>query len=162
VTRYFGILLPALLFLACVSKGDLDLGETAPRFEVQTLDGEPFRFEPPLEKVHIIYFWAAWCRYCEDDFQLLNKLYGQWEKKTGSPRLLAVNAGQPEARIRKFIQKMKPAFPIYTDEDIKVSHRFGVRGLPTYFITDKKGIIRHIILGWADEQTLLEEIGKLD
>lgn len=162
MARYFLLLLPALLLAACASKGDLELGEIAPSFEVQTLSGEPFRFDPALKRVHVIYFWAAWCRYCEDDFQLLNKLYGQWKEKTDSPRLLAINAGQPEERIRKFIQKMKPSFPIYIDEDIKVSHRFGVRGLPTYFITDKRGIIRHIILGWADEKTLLDEIDKVD
>jgi peroxiredoxin len=159
---YFWVLLPALLLVSCVSKGDLELGEIAPSFEVQTLVGEPFRFDPSMKRVHVIYFWAAWCRYCEDDFQLLNKLYGQWEKNTDGPRLLAINAGQPEERIRKFIEKMKPSFPIYIDEDIKVSHRFGVRGLPTYFITDKRGIIRHIILGWADEKTLLDEIDKVD
>ena len=156
------MLLFALLAYSCFSGEGLEPGDKAPRFELETLDGKPFRFDPPLKKTHVIYFWAAWCRYCEDDFQLLNKLYAKWKTETNSPRLVAINAGQPEGRIRKFLDRTKPSFPIYLDQDIKVAHGFGVSGLPTYFITDKQGIIQHIILGWADEKTLLDEIDRID
>lgn len=162
ITRYGWVLLLVLLLSSCCSRESLELGDKAPSFELKTLDGIPFRFDPPFKKNQVIYFWAVWCRYCEDDFQLLNKLHAKWEKQINSPRLVAINAGQPEGRIRKFIKRMKPSFPIYIDPDIKVAHRFGVSGLPTYFITDKQGIIRHIILGWADEKALLDEIDKVD
>lgn len=160
--RYGWVLLAALLLCSCFSGEGLKLGDNAPSFGLKTLDGQPFRFDPPFEKIQVIYFWAVWCRYCEDDLQLLNKLYAKWEKEIDSPRLVAINAGQPEGRIRKYIKKIKPSFPIYLDQDIKVAHRFGVRGLPTYFITDKQGTIRHVILGWADEKALLDEIDKVD
>jgi cytochrome c biogenesis protein CcmG/thiol:disulfide interchange protein DsbE len=162
IVRYGWALLLVLLLCSCSSREGLELGDKAPSFELKTLDGKPFRFDPPFKKTQVIYFWAVWCRYCEDDFQLLNKLYVRWEKEVNSPGLVAINAGQPEERIRKFIKRMKPSFPIYTDPNIKVADRFGVRGLPTYFITDKQGIIRHIILGWVDEKVLLDEIDKVD
>jgi cytochrome c biogenesis protein CcmG, thiol:disulfide interchange protein DsbE len=162
MARYVWVLLPVLLLCSCFSKEGLELGDKAPNFELKTLDGKPFRFASPFKKPQVIYFWAVWCRYCEDDLQLLNKLYPKWEKGIDSPRLVAINAGQPEGRIRKYIKKIKPSFPIYLDPDIKVAHRFGVAGLPTYFITDKQGIIRHVILGWADEKALLGEIDKVD
>lgn len=162
IRRYGWVLLPALLLCACFSREGLELGDKAPQFEMKTLDGKPFRFEPPFKKTQVIYFWAVWCRYCEDDLQLLNKLYAGWEKETDGPRLVAINAGQPEGRIKKYIDKIKPSFPIYLDQDIKAAHRFGVSGLPTYFITDKQGIIRHIILGWADEKALMDEIERID
>jgi peroxiredoxin len=153
----------AVLLCSCLSleKGP-QLGDKAPSFEVETLEGETFRFASPSEKIHVIYFWAAWCSYCEDDFQLVDKLYNKWKKEIDGPCFLAINAGQPEGRIRKFVERLKPSFPIYVDRDIKVAHRYGVAGLPTYFITDRQGIIRHIILGWTDEKTLLDEIGKID
>lgn len=161
--RFGWVVLSVVLLCSCVSmEKSPQLGDKAPSFEVKTLDGEAFRFDPPLEKIHVIYFWGAWCRYCEDDFQLVDKLYVKWKKEINSPYFLAINAGQPEGRMRKFVDRMKPSFPIYVDRDIKIAHRFGVRGLPTYFITDKQGIIRHIILGWTDEKTLLDEIGKID
>lgn len=156
------MLLFALLLCSCLSRESLELGDKAPSFELKTLEGKPFRFEPPLEKNHVIYFWAAWCRHCEDDFQLLDKLYIKWDREENSPRLVAINAGQPVWRIRKFLDTTKPSFPIYLDKNVKVAHDFHVSGLPTYFITDKRGIIHHIILGWANEKTLLEEIDRID
>ena len=156
------VLLAFALLCSCVSREGPELGDKAPSFELKTLDGETFRFDPTSGKVQIIYFWAAWCSFCEDDFQLMDKLYAKWEKELDSPRFLAINAGEPKARIRNFVTRMKTSFPVYRDRDIKVARSFGVQGLPTYFITDKKGIIRHIILGWADEKTLLDEIGEID
>jgi peroxiredoxin len=161
ITRHGWALLQALLLCSCFSGDDLKPGDKAPSFEVKALDGKPFRFNPPLKKIHIIYFWAAWCRYCEDDFQQLNKLYVKWKKKVDSPHLLVINAGQPEERIRKFIKKMNTSFPIYLDRNIKLAHRFGIHALPTYFITDRQGTIRHIILGWANEEMLLKKIDKI-
>ena len=162
IRRYGWMLLLVLFLYSCFSSKKLDIGDKTPSFELKTLDGKPFRFDPPFKKIQIVYFWAVWCHYCEDDFQLLNKLYARWEKEINSPRLLAINAGQPEGRMLEFLKRMKPSFPIYLDQDIKVAHRFGVSGLPTYFITDKQGVIRHIILGWADEKTLLKEVDKVD
>jgi peroxiredoxin len=161
ITRYGWVLLVLLLFY-CFSNENLEPGDKAPRFELKTLDGIPFRFDPPFKKNQVIYFWSVWCRYCENDFKMLNKLHANWEKQITPPRLVAINAGQPEWRIRKFINRVKPYFPIYIDRDIKVARRYGVSGLPTYFITDKQGIIRHIMLGWADKEALLDKIDKID
>ena len=157
----WGLLL-ALLLCSCFPSEDLEPGDKAPNFKLKTLDGKPFGFDPPFNRTQVIYFWGAWCRYCEDDFQRLNKLYVKWDTQIESPRLVAINAGQPQKRIRRFIQRMKPLFPIYIDQDIKVARRFGVRGLPTYFITDKQGIIRDIILGWTNAKTLLDKIDDVD
>ena len=156
------VLLAVALLCSCISREGPELGDKAPSFELKTLDGETFRVDPTSGKIHVIYFWAAWCAFCEDDFQLMDKLYAKWKKELNGPRFLAINAGQPEERIRNFVTRMKTSFPIYMDRDIKLARSFGVKGLPTYFITDKKGAIRHAILGWADEKTLLDEIGKIE
>ncbi len=159
--NYVWIALIVLLICSCDAKENLGPGDKAPHFELKTLGGEPFRFAPPFEKTQIIYFWAVWCSYCEDDLKMLDKLYSKWKNTTNSPHLVAINAGQPESRVRKYIKKLDPAVPIYLDLNIKVAHRFGVRGLPTYYITDKKGVIEHIIFGWADEKTLLDKINRI-
>jgi peroxiredoxin len=75
---------------------------------------------------------------------------------------LAIDVGQSEEHIRNFVNRLKTTFPIYMDRDGKVARSFGVKGLPTYFITDRQGVVRHIILGWADEKILLQQIAKID
>ena len=159
---YGWALLVCALLCSCFSDGRLELGDKAPDFEVKSLQGETFHFNPTSGKIHIIYFWAAWCPNCEDDFRLMDKLYKKWEKELNGPSFLAINAGQNKTRIRNFVKRMKTSFPIYFDQDAKLAQSFGVHGLPTYFIADRKGIIRHIILGWAAEKALLDEIAKID
>jgi len=92
----------------------------------------------------------------------MDKLHSKWRKDPNSPRFLAIDVGQTEEHVRNFVNRLKTSFPIYMDHDGKVARSFGVKGLPTYFVTDRKGVVRHIILGWADEKALLDEIGKIE
>ncbi len=156
------VLLASVLLCACLSKSVPELGDEAPAFELKELKGESLRFDPGSGEIHVLYFWADWCPRCEDDFRLMDKLYKRWKRQSRGPRLLAIDVGQTEEHVRNFINRLRTSFPIYMDNDGKVARSFGVKGLPTYFITDRKGIIRHIILGWADEKLLLEEINRID
>ncbi|MDQ1238877.1 MAG: cytochrome c biosis protein CcmG, thiol:disulfide interchange protein DsbE [Thermodesulfobacteriota bacterium] len=149
------------LLSSCLSQEAPDLGDKAVGFGIQSLEGDQIVYEPISGNVHILYFWADWCPRCEDDFRLMEKLYQQWTKQPNSPVLIAVDVGQTEEHVRNFIKRMNISFPIYMDHEGKLARRFKVKGLPTYFVIDGKGVIRHIILGWADEKTLLAEIDKI-
>ncbi len=156
------VILASALICSCSSREVLQVGDRAPGFQLKSLSGEPRSFDPVSGKIHVLYFWADWCPRCEEDFRLMDKLYAKWNKDPAGPRLLAIDVGQTEEHIRNFVKRLKTSFPIYMDYDGKVARSFGVKGLPTFFITDSKGIVRHIILGWADEKGLMEEIGKLN
>lgn len=57
----------------------LKAGQAAPRFEVRTVDDEPFRFDPQaLERpVLLITFRGGWCPYCNVHLSELNAVIGQ-------------------------------------------------------------------------------------
>jgi len=160
----FGLVLGVALctlLSSCLSRGAPDLGDRALLFEIKSLEGEPYVFNPVSGKVHLLYFWADWCPRCEDDFRLLEKMYQQWSQQRDAPHFVAIDVGQTEDHVRNFVRRMKTSFPIYMDHDGKVARSYGVKGLPTYFLIDGNGIIRHLILGWADEKTLLAAIAKI-
>ncbi|WP_052315989.1 TlpA family protein disulfide reductase [Desulfomonile tiedjei] len=150
-----------VLLSSCVSQKGADLGDRAPAFETRVLEGDSLIFNPVSGKVHLLYFWADWCPRCEDDFHLMEKLYQQWSNQANAPRFLAIDVGQSEEHVKNFVKRMKISFPICMDHDGKAARSYGVKGLPTYFLIDKQGAIRHIILGWAEEKTLLAEIEKI-
>jgi len=151
-----------VLLSSCLTQQAPDLGDPALAFEIKSLEGDLFVFNPVSGKVHILYFWADWCPRCEDDFRLMEKMYQQWTTQAEAPRFLAVDVGQTEEHVRNFVKRMKISFPVYMDHDGKVARSYGVKGLPTYFLVDKQGMIRHIILGWAEEKTLRAEIDKIE
>jgi len=147
---------------ACWSKGAPEIGDKAQSFHVKSLKGDAFAFDPPTDSTHIVYFWADWCARCEDDFRMIDGLYAKWREDSRRPRFVAVNVGQSEEHVENFSNRMKVSFPLYLDRDGKIARSFGVKGLPTYFVIDRQGAIRHIILGWADEKALERELGKID
>lgn len=153
--------LVCVLLSSCLTQQAPDLGDPALAFEIKSLEGDPFVFNPVSGKVHILYFWADWCPRCEDDFRLMEKMYQQWTTQAAAPRFLAIDVGQTEDHVRNFVKRMKISFPVYMDHDGKVARSFGVKGLPTYFVIDRQGVIRHVILGWAEEKTLLTEIARI-
>ncbi len=161
-TGFWCALAACALLSSCAGQSPPDVGDRAFQFELKSLQGDSMVFTPAAGRPQILYFWADWCPRCEDDFHLMERLYKQWSTQENSPRLLAVDVGQSEEHIRNFVKRMDISFPIYLDHDGKIARSFGVKGLPTYFLVDKQGVIRHLILGWADEKTLLEEIAKME
>lgn len=149
------------LLASCMSRSAPELGDRALEFDTRSLSGDTLRFKPDSGRIHLLYFWADWCPRCEDDFHLMEKLYRQWSNQADAPRFLAVDVGQSEEHVQNFVKRMKISFPIYLDHDGKIARSYGVKGLPTYFLVDRQGVIRHVILGWAEEKTLLAEIAKI-
>jgi cytochrome c biogenesis protein CcmG/thiol:disulfide interchange protein DsbE len=158
---FAGAIIACMLLSSCLSRQAPNLGDQALPFEIRSLTGDLCNFKPASGNVHLLYFWADWCPRCEDDFHLMEKLYQQWSKQAEAPRFLAVDVGQTDEHVRNFVKRMKISFPIYMDHDGKVARSYGVKGLPTYFVVDRQGVIRHVILGWADEKTLLAEIARI-
>ncbi|HTP04763.1 MAG TPA: TlpA disulfide reductase family protein [Nitrospirota bacterium] len=96
-------------------------------------------------KVILLHFWATWCSYCINEMTSLEFLYKNFEKKGFSP--FSVNVGQKRDAIESYLGKLRPTYPILLDADSSTVKTFGVTGIPTTFITDRKGIIRYKILG---------------
>lgn len=156
------VVMACALVCSCISSSVPELGDKAPGFELKSLAGDTLRVDPASGAIHIFYFWADWCSRCEEDFRLMDNLYAAWAKQPGGPRLVAVDVGQTEEHVRNFVNRLKTSFPIYMDTDGAVARSYGVKGLPTYIITDRKGVVSHVILGWADEKTLKAAIDKID
>jgi cytochrome c biogenesis protein CcmG, thiol:disulfide interchange protein DsbE len=96
------------------------------------------------------------------DFRMIEKLCAKWKGDGRYPQFVAINVGQTEDHVANFAKRLNVSFPLYMDRDGKIARGFGVKGLPTYFVIDRQGIVRHIILGWTDESVLEAEAAKID
>jgi peroxiredoxin len=61
--------------------------------------------------------------------------------------IFAVNVGQPKEVAEAFVKNLRISYPVLLDTYSIVAKQYGVVGLPTTFIFDRKGIIREKILG---------------
>ena len=99
-------------------------------------------------KVVLVNFWATWCEPCRDEMPSMQRL-GQ--QLAGEPfAVLAVNADEPEARIRKFLSQTPLAFTILLDPEMRAARAWSARVLPASFLIDRDGRVRYAVRGDLD------------
>jgi cytochrome c biogenesis protein CcmG/thiol:disulfide interchange protein DsbE len=146
--------LTVLSLCACEAQsGRVVIGKQAPNFSYVGLDGERKEFNDLKGKVVFLRFWADWCRYCDEEMPIIDKLYREIKSKGFT--VLAVNVKQSRARARAFVEKFGLSFPVALDEEIKIAKQYNVKGLPMNFVVNREGILKELLIGPInDEQTL--------
>jgi peroxiredoxin len=147
------------LFLACLvllaacsgeQAARLNLGDPAPAFKTQRLDGDEVDFPAATAgRPLVIRFWADWCKYCEPEMKAIDAVYRRHKEK--GLEVFAINAGQDKPAVAAFIRKLGVTYPILLDEKSSIAKRYGVIGLPTTYFVDAKGVVRGKVIGEADE-----------
>jgi peroxiredoxin len=147
------------LFLACLvllaacggeQAARLNLGDPAPAFKTQRLDGGDVDFPAAAAgRPLVIRFWADWCKYCEPEMKAIDAVYRRHKEK--GLEVFAINAGQDKPAVAAFIRKLGVTYPILLDEQSAIAKRYGVVGLPTTYFVDAKGVVRGKVIGEADE-----------
>jgi cytochrome c biogenesis protein CcmG/thiol:disulfide interchange protein DsbE len=139
-------------------------GFSAPDFTLDLLDGSQVTLSQLRGKVVVINFWASWCPPCKAEMPAIEKVYRAYSDFRVV--VLGVNTTYQDNKstAQAFVNEYRLTFPIPLDRDGSVSHRYALRGLPTTFFIDRKGIIRSIIVGGpmseATIQTKIEELLK--
>lgn len=151
-------LLAALVTAAPVMSADV--GTASPAISITTLSN----FEQPnidLAKLkgQVVYvdFWASWCGPCQRSFPELDKLYA---KHVGHGfEIIGVNVDEDVKDAQDFLKKYPVTFPIATDPKGASAEAFKVKGMPSGYLIDKQGVVRHVVVGFAEGEA--EHLDKL-
>lgn len=157
------ILLALALLAACASAAHaLDDGDPAPRFSAPSLtDGGTVSLANHRGKVVYVDFWASWCGPCLKSLPLLEQL--QQEFGSEAFQVVGVNLDKDPAKGRRFLKKISVSYPSATDPSGKIPETFGLETMPTSYIIDREGVIRHVHRGFrrGDMDDLRERIAAL-
>jgi len=134
------------------------VGDKAPNFTLETIDGKSLSLSDFRGKTLLIVFTSVNCKACEQQMTYLIEAYQQ---ANGKLAVLSIYHMIYDARIvRDYVAKKQfTAFPALPDPKNKVATAYGATGFPpTNFIIDTEGIIRYKKPGPFQSQ---EEINKI-
>lgn len=141
------------------------VGKPAPEFTAESVTGEgPTTLKDAKGSVVILDFWATFCGPCKKSFPKYQALVEQFG---GSVNVLAVSVDEPDSvtkeQIVEFAKATGVKFPVVWDKDQKAVKLYSPPTMPTSFIIDKDGVIRHVHAGYKDgeEDKIGEEVKAL-
>ena len=115
--------------------------------------GDPL---PPLDalesvrgRVAYVDFWASWCGPCRVSMPALDALY----RKHGSRgfAVVGVNKDVDATERKRVLERVPVSFPTTGDADDRVARAFGVKAMPSGYLVDRRGIVRHVHRGFTAE-----------
>ncbi len=163
LSHYLLLLLSCLIIQLAIADSQLSLMVKQPPaadFQLPDLDGNIHRLQDYHGKPIIINFWATWCPPCRAELPSMNR---GWKKVKGEIAMIAVNIGEDEETIKRFMQDYPIDFQVLLDKNVSSIQTWPISGLPTTFVVSPDGNIHYRAVGereWDNEE-LLEKVKYL-
>jgi len=145
------------------SSDDIKVGNIAPDFKSETIDGKELKLSDYKGRVILLDFWASWCGPCQKELPFLFQLYDDNEDRNFI--IIAVNIDKKLNSAQKFLEKLteKAHFPIVWDSKSEIPTLYNIESMPTTIFIDKEGVIRYIHTGFTDpsKDLLRQELEEL-
>jgi len=137
-----------LLIIALISPlSAAEVGQVSPK--LSTLVGG--NIPNTAGKVVIVDFWASWCGPCKASFPAFNRLHDKYASK--GLVIIGIGVDDDAAKHAAFVTKTRPKFSTVHDANKKAAAVFSPPAMPTTYIVDKKGVIRHVHEGFKGAKT---------
>ena len=122
----------------------IEVGDRAPNFTLQSLDGKSVSLYDFRGHVVILDFWASWCAPCRASMPELQRYYEEFKGR--GLVLLGVSLDRSAEDARYFLNRegYHDLIALWGSVSASqgVAHEYGIYGIPHTFVIDKQGIIR--------------------
>lgn len=125
----------------------VELGQPAPDCELRSIGGgAPVDLDQFKGKVLYVDFWASWCPPCARSFPFMNDMEQEFADK--GLVVLAINVDEKPEDAKAFLAKHSASFSLAADVNGQCPQRWGVQAMPSSYLVDASGVIRHVHVGF--------------
>ena len=152
-----------------------DVGLTSATNVLPELTGEEWIEQQPIKlsdlrgKVVLLDFWAPWCGPCRYTLPNLSKWHTAFKSKglviLGVTKYYGHGDQQPLTKdeekvyLREFRKRNRLPYGFVVSDSNTNEFNYGVNSIPTSFLIDRKGMVRYISIGAAEEE--IANLGEL-
>ena len=134
---------------------NLRVRKVAPDLEGQDLDGVKIKLSDFRGRVTAIVFWATWCGPCMQMVPHERKLVERMKKQPFV--LIGVNGDSDRSQAKQVAATEAMTWRSFWNgpkgKEGPISDAWNVRGWPTVYLLDPKGVIRHKFEGYGGKRT---------
>lgn len=114
-------------------------------WQVTLPDGRVLASESLRGKVVLVNFWATWCPYCRKEKPVIDAFWQDYRDR--GFEVISISVDDPPEKIAAWMNDKGYAF-MAAPTNASVAAAFGnVASVPTSFIVDPDGLIRHKVAG---------------
>lgn len=133
-------------------------GTPAPDFTLKDVDGKTYSLRDFKGSVVFLDFWASWCPPCRASIPGIIELSREYKDVV----ILGINLDSDKSKGIKFAKAKNINYPVLLD-GFDVAQKYGVRGIPSFVLIDKKGNIVKRWVGFSHStlDSFKQEIDKI-
>jgi len=113
-------------------------------------DNQAYAINQYKGKVIYVDFWASWCSPCAQSFPFMNNLSSTLKDR--GLQIVGVNLDDNKDDALAFLTKYQAKFLVTIDKKQQCARDFDVQGMPASYLIDRKGVVRHIHLGFREDE----------
>ncbi len=134
------------------------LGQIAPDFTLQALDGDSVTLSDYRGTPVVLNFWATWCSICKAE---IPGMVAAYEDLEGDTVIIGVNVNEGAGLVAPYVDQMGISYPVWLDPDAAMAGAYDVRAFPTTYFIDERGVIVDMHIGSLGEAALRRQMREL-
>jgi len=142
--------------------GQIKVGQPAPKFELESFDGDTVSLASLEGKAVFVDFWAGWCPFCIGEMPEIEKISNEFGEDLV---VLGIHRTDTEdlQTGREFAKKVEVTYQLLKDTDGSLYKTYGAgqSAMPLAAFIDKEGNISKIFFGPKTESQMRDNVNNI-
>ena len=135
------------------------LGQPAPDFTLDLLDGSRLSLADLRGQVVVLNFWTTWCPPCADELPDLEALWSEYQAR--GVVFVGIAVQEEKVEVREMGSQFGLTYPLGLDPEERIAAPYGITGVPETFVIDPQGQMAAVHVGSVDARELRQDLDRL-